>query len=118
MKFVYSEPLLGFWNGMGRAGGYNLGISVVGFSLPKHDEYIRVGLYQMISNYQQSWWNEKMLGSMLKDNVRIVDFRHNENGIAELKSRYNFVDATKADYFLAGFGNDAIEFLFSQSRKT
>lgn len=118
VKFVYSEPLLSFWSGMGRAGGYNLGISVVGFSLPKHDEYIRVGLYQMISNYQQSWWNEKMLGSMLKDNVRIVDFRHNENGIAELKSRYNFVDATKADYFLDGFGNDAIEFLFSQSRKT
>jgi len=117
VKFVYAEPLLSFWNGMGRAGGYNLGISIIGFSLPKHDEYIRIGLYQMISNYQQSWWDEKMLGRLLKDNVRIVDFRPNEGGATELKSRYNFANAAKTDYFLAGFNNDAIDFLFSQARK-
>lgn len=117
VKFVYSEPLLSFWEGMGRAGGYNLGISIVGFSLPKHDEYIRIGLYQMISNYQCSWWNEKMFGTTLKDYVRLVDYRTDENGVAELKSRYNFVDAAKTDYFLAGFGHDAIDFLFSQQRE-
>lgn len=115
VKFVYAEPLLDFWRGMGQAGGTNLGISIVGFSLPAHDEYIRIGLYQMISNYQQSWWNEKILDT-LKDNVRLVDFRNSSEGIADLKMRYSFVDTTRAEYFFEGFGNKAVDFLFARPR--
>jgi len=115
VKFVYAEPLLDFWRGLGRAGGYNLGISVVGFSLPSHDEYIRIGLYQLISNYQKSWWNEKMLNT-LKDNVRLVDFRTNPEGVVDFKSRYGFVDSTKAKYFFEGFGDRAVDFLFASPR--
>ena len=115
VKFVYAEPLLDFWRGMGQAGGTNLGISIVGFSLPAHDEYIRIGLYQMISNYQQSWWNEKILDT-LKDNVRLVDFRNSSEGIADLKMRYSFVDSTRAEYFFEGFGNNAVDFLFAKPR--
>lgn len=70
----------------------------------------------MISNYQQSGWDEKIFGG-LKDYVRIVDCRANEDGVADLRASYNFVDATKADYFLTGFGMDAIKFLFSTTRK-
>jgi hypothetical protein len=118
VKFVYAESLLGFWNGMGRSGGYNLGISVIGFSLPKHDEYIRVGLYQMISNYQYSSWDEKWFGKdILKDNVRLVDFREGVAGIDDFKSRYSFVDSSRAEYFFDGFNTDAINFLFNQPRK-
>jgi SIR2-like domain len=118
VKFVYSAPLLGFWHGMGRSGGWNLGISVIGFSLPQHDEYIRVGLYQMILNYQQSWWDEKWLGKdILKDNVRLVDFRESMDGINDFKSRYSFVDSSRAEYFFGGFNTDAINFLFNQPRK-
>jgi hypothetical protein len=116
VKFVYAEPLLSFWNGMGRSGGYNLGISIIGFSLPKHDEYIRIGLFQMISNYQRSWWDEKLLG-VLKDNVRLVDFRADSKGIADYKGRYNFVDSARAEYMFSGFNSDAIEFLFNHPRK-
>ncbi len=117
VKFVYAEPLLDFWRGMGRTGGYNLGISVIGFSLPSHDEYIRIGLYQMISNYQQSWWDEKMLDT-LKDNVRMVDFQSGSEGIAEFKTRYSFVDPTRAEYFFDGFGDNAVDFLFANPRET
>jgi hypothetical protein len=116
VKFVYSEPLASFWDGMGRAGGWNSGISVIGFSLPKHDEYIRIGLFQMISNYQRSRWDSEIVPGIFKDNVRIVDFQDDEKGIASLKSNYSFVDLKKADYFFDGFGNDAIEFLFSDTR--
>ena len=117
VKFVYAEPLLSFWRGMGRSGGYNLGISVIGFSLPKHDEYVRIGLYQMISNYQQSWWDERMLG-VLKDKVRLVDFRGDPAGVAEYRQRYSFVDPARAEYFLGGFSSEAIEFLFDHPRQT
>lgn len=116
VKFVYAEPLLSFWSGMGRSGGYNLGISVIGFSLPKHDEYIRIGLYQMISNYQQSWWNEKML-DVMKDNVRLVDYQSSEAAIAEYKARYSFVDPVRAAYMFDGFNDEAIRFLFDHPRE-
>jgi hypothetical protein len=118
VKFVYSNPLHSFWHGMGRSGGYNLGVTIVGFSMPKHDDYIRIGLYQMISNYQQSWWNDKFLGLMMKDNVKVVDYCVTKESIAKLKSRYRFLDAAKTDYFLDGFSHKAIEFIFSQTRKT
>jgi hypothetical protein len=117
VKFVYADPLISFWSGLGRSGGYNLGISVIGFSLPKHDEYIRISLYQMISNYQKSWWNEKML-DVLKDRVRLVDYRANENAIDEYKERYRFVDPARTAYMFDGFGDKAIDFLFNQRRKT
>ncbi len=115
VKFVYAEPLLSFWNGMGRSGGWNLGVSVIGFSLPRHDEYIRIGLFQMISNYQQSSWNDKLL-DVLKDNVRLVDFRRDDTGVAEYKSRYCFVDPARAEYMFDGFSDEAIEFLFEHPR--
>lgn len=117
VKFVYAEPLLSFWNGMGRSGGYNLGISVIGFSLPKHDEYIRIGLFKMISNYQQSWWNQKIL-DVLKDNVRLVDYRSNDEAVVEYKARYSFVDPGRAAYMFGGFSEDAIAFLFDHPRES
>lgn len=116
VKFVYAEPLLSFWYGMGRSGGYNLGISVIGFSLPQHDEYIRVGLYQLITNYQGSWWDVKLL-DVIRDYVKFVDYRRCEKAIAEYKKHYSFVDPARALYTFDGFNNKAIEFLFDQPRQ-
>ena len=116
VKFLYADPLLSFWYGMGRTGGYNLGISVIGFSLPRHDEYIRVGLYQMISNYQGSWWNDKLL-DVLRDNVRFVDYRCSQKDIMEYKQHYCFVNPARAEYLFDGFNDEAIEFLFDHPRE-
>jgi hypothetical protein len=115
VKFVYAKPILDLWDGMGRAGGWNLGVSIIGFSLPDHDEYVRVGLYQMTSNYQQSWWNEKML-DVLKDNVKLVDYRTDDDSVAEYRKRYCFVDDSRAEYLFEGFSTEAISFLFDKHR--
>lgn len=116
VKFVYAEPLLSFWNGLGRAGAYNLGVSIIGFSLPKHDEYIRIALYQMISNYQRSWWDEPMLDS-LKDYVRFVDYQNSEKAISDYKSRYAFAKEDRSDYHFNGFSEEAVRFIFDQVRQ-
>jgi hypothetical protein len=116
VKFVYAEPLVNFWRGLGKAGGWNLGISVVGFSLPEHDEYIRVGLYQMITNYQQYAWDDIML-DQLKDYLRFVDFRNDEAAIKSFHEHYSFVDRDKARYMFDGFSDAAIQFLFSNPRE-
>lgn len=115
VKFVYAEPILSFWHGMGRSGGYNLGLSVIGFSLPPHDDYIRIGLYQMLSNYG-SWWNFPML-DVLKDYARFVDFRPTPELQAEYRDRYRFADPERSRFHYDGFGPGAIDFLFRQRRE-
>ena len=117
VKFVYSEPLLSFWRGMGKSGGMNLGINVIGFSLPAHDEYIRIGLYQMISNYQGYSWDTRWFDNNLKDYVRFVDYRATGEGIADYESRYRFSLAEKSRFMFGGFGEEAVEFLFSSARE-
>jgi hypothetical protein len=114
VKFVYAEPILSFWHGMGRSGGYNLGLSVIGFSLPPHDDYIRIGLYQMLSNYR-SWWDSPMLG-VLKDYARFVDFRPTPESRVEYQERYRFADPERSKFHYEGFGPGAIDFLFRQRR--
>lgn len=114
IKFVYAEPLMSFWYGWGRAGGYNTGVSVVGFSLPSHDEYIRICLYQMLSNYG-SWWDERLLG-LLKDYARFVDYKPTEEEKKAYVDRYRFADTERSRFFFDGFGSEAIDFLFHQPR--
>lgn len=118
VKFVYAEPLLSFWNGMGRSGGMNLGVNIIGFSLPPHDEYIRIGLYQMIRNYQGHYWDTKWLDTTLKDYVKFVDFREVEKDVAEYIQRYGFAEPSKSKFLFSGFGDNAIEFLFTSQRET
>ena len=115
VKFVYVPPLLDFWHGLGCAGGYNLGISIIGFSLPKHDEYIRQILFNMISNYQQSWWDEELLET-LKDDVKFVDFKKVGAEQEEYLRRYGFSNEEKSAFWLDGFSMEAVEFLFAMSR--
>jgi hypothetical protein len=115
VKFVYATTLLDFWHGMNRGGGWNLGVNVIGFSLPKHDEYIRIGLWNIITNYQQSWWDEKLI-DFLKDYVRLIDLRTDDASISEYKDRYCFVDPGKTRYFFNGMCDEVIPFLFEDRR--
>lgn len=114
VKFVYASPIMSLWNGLGRAGGYNLGVSVVGFSLPPHDEYIRIGMHQMLRNYA-SWW-EQPLFDVLKDYVRFVDYKTDQAEQEAYTERYRFAGADRSKFFFGGFGDDSLDFLFNQPR--
>jgi len=115
MKIVYANPFLDFWWGWGRAGGMNLGVSIIGFSLPLHDEYLRICLYRMISNFQGVSWDQPLL-HWYKNNVKLVDYRTDKTEKVELLDRYRFIDFDKADIYMDGFSRDAVKFIFSQSR--
>jgi hypothetical protein len=89
---------------------------VIGFSLPQHDEYIRIGLYQMLSNYG-SWWDSPMFDSVLKDYARFVDYRPTTELQDEYLHRYRFADPDRSRFNFNGFGPEAIDFLFNQRRE-
>lgn len=111
MKIVYANPFISFWHGLGRLGGYNLGINIIGFSLPEHDDYLRVCLYKMIKNYQCFQWDFTLNG-IEKDNVKIVDYRVTDKAIEQLKQTYSFIDEQKSAFYFKGFSVDAVKFLF------
>lgn len=116
IKFVYAEPILSFWRGIGRMGGHNLGISVIGFSLPEHDQYLRIGLYQIISNYE-SWWDTKLFGENLKDYIRFIDLCSTPEEEKNYHDRYRFVNREYSKFYFSGFDGGVIDFLFNHKRQ-
>jgi hypothetical protein len=94
-KLLYATRLNDFWEGMGRAGYYNFGMAIVGFSLPIQDEYARQILYGLVTNYQQTHWNEEVLGHK-KSQLVIIDFFADAASKARFVDRYRFVDCQDA----------------------
>ena len=111
-KFVYARGLEELWYGVGQAGGWNLGFCIVGFSLPYHDEYLRRIIYQMVRNYQESWWDDDFAGTK-KAKLKIIDLRTTESEKVTLANRYRFVDNSKAIWYFDGFGENAVARLFA-----
>lgn len=96
-------------------GGYNLGVAVIGFSLPPHHEYIRIGLHQMLSNYG-SWWDQPFFDGILEDYVRFVDCKPAQPDKDAYMERYRFASADRSKLFFSGFRPDSLDFLFNQPR--
>jgi hypothetical protein len=112
-KMLYASPLLGFWYGLGKGASWHLGMGIVGFSLPSHDEYVLQALYSLTRGYTDNWWNQEFVGK-LKLPLRIVDLRPSEKDRQALRERYRFVDWSRTEPFFKGFGEAAVTFLFRE----
>ncbi len=113
-KLLYASRLSDFWAGWGRGGGrFNYGMSVVGFSLPLHDDYARQILHSLVKTYQH-FDNGKPddLGHRRSPLV-IVNYFKNSEAETEFKERYRFVDWSKTKLFGSGFGNDCLDAIFA-----
>jgi hypothetical protein len=114
-KILFADTFRDFWWGLKQSGGWNLGLGIIGFSMPEHDEYIRQVLYSLVRNYQESWWNEEISG-IKKSNVKIIDKRTNEEDQDKLKKRYNFVDWEKAELSFNGLTSETVDTFFEHIR--
>ena len=111
-KFVYLDKLLPLWRGMGEAGGYNLGLVVIGYSLPPHDDYAKLPLFAMAKNYQGVYWGKGGFGAMgQKSPVVLIDHRNDAKSQEEYRRRYGFVDPEKARFHFSGFNSEAVELI-------
>ena len=114
-KILYSKTLKDYWWGLGQAGGRNLGLGIIGFSMPEHDEYLRQVMYRIVKNYQESWWDEKLL-DVFKSNVKVIDKRTSEESKQDLYNRFSFIDIEKATFHFDGLNLDTIESFFRDDR--
>jgi len=110
-KAVYADRFRYFWWGIGRAGGMNLGVNVIGYSLPDHDEYAKQALFRVFRNYQDSWWADEFLQGRQKEKVIFVDFLEEGPRRTALRSRYGFLDEDKTQFVWTGFDESAVELI-------
>lgn len=109
-KIVYADKLRDFWWGLGKSGGMNLGLIVIGYSLPKQDDYARQALYRLTKNYQNYEWDE-ILPGISKPPMILIDRKENKKEIEAYRRRYSFVDPSKSRFHFSGFDEKAIELI-------
>lgn len=108
MKLIYSETFGQFWYGMSDFGAANLRLSIIGYSLPYHDDYARQAMYRMVRNYQNIPVERVRPWGARKERLMVVDFKKNSNDVMEFKRRYSFVDWAEAELLLDGFNEDVV----------
>lgn len=107
-KELYLGPLREFWRGFGQGSWNSQGLTIVGFSLAAHDEYVRQAAFNLVTEFQSC--DETLRGG--KANLKMVDLKPTEEERAEYRRTFCFVDWSKTDCYFDGFGVDALPFLF------
>jgi len=110
-KALYADQFSTFWWGIGKIGGYNLGVNIIGYSIPEHDEYARQALFRLLRNYQDSWWQEDMFLGRRKEKVVLVDRQTDQVGQKFLLKRYGFLEDSKTHYVRSGFDESAVRLI-------
>lgn len=112
MKLIYFKAFRDFWEGLGRVGAMNFRMAIIGFSLPKQDEYARQVIYRLVKNYQTAYWEEDFAGHK-KTPLILVDLRKSAKEVQDFLKRYAFVDWDRAKTHFDGFNEDAVSLLNS-----
>lgn len=111
-KLLYATSMNDFWEGMGNAGFYNFGMSIIGFSLPPQDDYARQILYECVTNYQRYNWPKDDFGRK-KNPLTIIDFFPDAAAETRFRERYRFVDWSRADLSGKGFDSASLDKIFA-----
>ena len=108
MKILYAKKLRDFWYGLGEGGTLNLGMAIIGYSLPPQDDYARQAVYTLVRNYH---WEEEILGKR-KSPLVIVGYCEDDEQLQGFKGRYRFVDWKRAVLHTDGLNERAVELIF------
>ena len=85
-----------------------MGIVVIGYSLPRHDDYARLIMLRMFANYQQLSW-EHEFARLRKKPVLLIDYRPSSVSESYYRLAFSFSESDKTSYFLDGFGDEAVQ---------
>ena len=110
-KVVYASRFCDFWHGLNFVGGANFRMVIIGYSLPEHDDYARQVIYEIADNYQNVPLEMISSGIVERDPLLIVDLRSSDLAIANIKSTYSFVDSSRTEWYLDGFGPTVLDWL-------
>lgn len=113
-KIVYLNALREFWTSSSSYSDQPVfaakNVIVIGFSLPKHDDYITQPLFGLISKTQ-----DLDPEVVIKPQLKIVDYRGTDDDRQEFRNRYPFVNWNSTQCYFDGFNEQAIEMIFEES---
>jgi hypothetical protein len=92
-------------------GGLNLSLAIVGYSLPADDGYARQVLYHVTRNFTEFEPDLTFQGRK-KSMVRILDHRGTPSEADELRRRYRFINRDRCEFWLEGFTEEGVDWLF------
>jgi hypothetical protein len=104
-KVIFARQFADFWRGLGRTGGGNHRMVIIGFSMPPHDDYARQVIYRLAENYQQIHYDRRKP----KEPIILVDFRTTKRSRHQLLKRYAFFDMQKTELQLGGFAETVLD---------
>ncbi len=107
-KILYASPLREFWEGFGSGAQYGSKVVIIGFSLPRHDDYVRQALYRLTRNFQ---FGDRTANTR-KTKLTLVDRRSTAEDIDEYRYTYRFIDWRRANVVLSGFSRDTFASIF------
>lgn len=110
-KVLYADQFRTFWWGMGNSGWHNLGVNIIGYSIPEHDEYAQQALFRLLRNYQERYWDEDILVGLRKKKIILVDRQSDQAGQDLLRKRYGFLQDSKTHYVWSGFDESAVRLI-------
>jgi valyl-tRNA synthetase len=110
-KILWFDRFKGFWWGMGGLGSLNRRLTIIGFSLADHDEYVRQIIYAITQNYQKVHWDIEEQGMGKKAPMLIIDFQDTDSKREAFKKRYAFVDWSRAEVSFDGLTARTLDLL-------
>lgn len=107
-KPLYLAPLHDLWTDMSSIGSFNSSLCVVGYSLPRYDDYVLQALYSAVRNFQ----HVDATGVVDKTSIKIVDYRPTDAKQQEYRDTYRFIDWNSAEVDWNGFSERSIDMIF------
>lgn len=113
-KLLYASRLSEFWSGIQQgAGRFNYGMSIIGFSLPPHDEYAKQILHSLVTTYQHFDNGKPDEHGNSRSPLTVVNYFANAKEESEFRLRYRFVDWSKARLFGSGLDANCLGAVFA-----
>lgn len=112
-KLLYMDHIKALWDGFYSTAMMSKNFVIIGFSLPSHDEYIRLPLFRAIYNFQQDDLNPGFEQNRLK----IVDYKQTEEEKKSFKQNFSMVNESKTDFYFEGFDEYVVEKLLENLDK-
>lgn len=114
-KVVYASSFAPLWCDVVRVGRLKLGVVVIGYSLPSHDEHARQALFRLCHNYQDNWWDMSWTDGRKKAPILLIDKQESDDGRKLFLRKYGFINPKRAVVHFDGFDGTAMTLIRNSS---
>ncbi len=88
-------------------------MTIIGYSLPEHDNYAKQIMYNLIDHYQTDEWGQEVFGNVKKP-LLIIDKLPDNDRKETFLNNYRFVNWDRAILERGGFNEGCLDKIFNE----